>query len=120
VHPGGRARTLSQTPPREEEEERERATLRAGPRSEETGGISCSAKRQTLPKGLPSIDPTLLPPFSLPDRFFYHTSCARFPRSFLPLFPHIVSRVYMYREAEKKPVHRSRTRAILAALSSLS
>ena len=33
--------------------------LPTGPRIDETGGISCSAKRQTLPEGLPSIDPSL-------------------------------------------------------------
>lgn len=79
--------------------ERERATLRAGLRSEETGRISCSAKRETLPEGLPPIDPALLPPFSLLDRFF-----RRSPPSFSP-FSRRFARIY--HEAEEKPTDES-------------
>lgn len=44
---------------------KKRATLPTGPCIDETGRISCSTKRQTLPEGLPSIDPTLLSSSSL-------------------------------------------------------
>lgn len=88
---------------RGEDGERERATLRAGLCSEETGRISCSAKRETLPEGLPPIDPALLPPFSLLDRFVCRSSV------FLP-FSYRFARIY--RETEEKPVDEKRMCAI--------
>lgn len=80
--------------------ERERATLRAGLCSEETGRISCSAKRETLPKGLPPIDPALLPPFSLLDRFSCRSS------AFLPFFFPII--LYIYTMRKEKPMDEKR------------
>lgn len=81
--------------------ERERATLRAGLCSEETGRISCSAKRETLPEGLPPIDPALLPPFSLLDRFFCRSSV------FLPFFPFpIVLHVYTVKRRKSRWMRR--------------
>lgn len=73
----------------------------AGLCSEETGRISCSVKRETLPEGLPPIDPALLPPFSLLDRFSCRSSV------FLPFlaFP-IILYIYTVKRRESRRMRR--------------
>lgn len=90
-----RPHTSPDTRVRDARGERERATLRAGLCNEETGRISCSAKRETLPEGLPPIDPVLLPPFSLLDRSLYRSSVGSLTLPFPPslcAYIHIVKR----------------------------